>query len=504
MSSPRLGTPVVALFVSASALLAPATAGAKVTLHTSPGLTPRFGLSVPDYVSRCQPTQPLRFTVDASKGDTVAIGGGPKRTGRFTTDVYLRTNAAVPVRVTGNGRESTHHVRCLPQDFPQWTVHRHRRPEAQWYVLTPVGRYSDGYIAIFDARGVPVWWMHSSWYAPWDGKLLADGNLIWSRIFGTDFGLDPRGAWEEHALDGRAVRVLQTRRTPTDFHDLEQMPNGDFLLDSYVRRSKVDLTRFGGPRHANVYDAEIQELTPQGKRVWSWNSKNHIGLSENTWWKDIESAQDRRPPAERSYDAVHINSMEPDGDGIIVSARFLDAVFRIDLKTKRITWKLGGTRRPESLTVKKDPLGSRPFGGQHDARLYGDQTLTVYDNGAAPSQHEVRPPRAVRYRIDTANHTATLLESLSDPAVPRSGWGGGARKLAGGDWVVYWGGTNRMTERTPANKGVLEIKFRGDRFGYRAFPIPRGRISARQLRRAMDAVVSTNREDVPRSVGYGR
>ena len=69
---------------------------------------------------------------------------------------------------------------------------------------------------------------------------------------------------------------------------------------------------------------------------------------------------------------------------------------------------------------------------------------------------------------------------------------------------MYWGGTNRMTERTPANKGVLEIKFRGDRFGYRAFPIPRGRISARQLRRAMDAVVSTNREDVPRSVGDGR
>src|SRR5437867_8632783 len=74
VSSPRLGTPVVALFVSASALLAPAAAGAKVTLHTTPAITPRFGLSVPDYVSRCATNKPLRFTVDASKGDTVAIG----------------------------------------------------------------------------------------------------------------------------------------------------------------------------------------------------------------------------------------------------------------------------------------------------------------------------------------------------------------------------------------------------------------------------------------------
>ena len=79
----------------------------------------------------------------------------------------------MPVRVVANGTGSTHHVRCLPLDFPTWTVDRHRRPESQFYVLTPVGRHSDGYVAVFDARGVPVWWIHSSWYAPWDGKLMA-------------------------------------------------------------------------------------------------------------------------------------------------------------------------------------------------------------------------------------------------------------------------------------------------------------------------------------------
>jgi arylsulfotransferase ASST len=488
----------------ASVLLAPGLADANVRVQTVPGLMPRFNLRAPDYVSRCDPPHPLRFTVDASGGDAVSIGRGRKRTGHFAVEVPLAANHAVSIRATAGGRASTHHVRCLPQDFPSWTVHRHRRPESQWYVLTPVGQHSDGYVAIFDTRGVPVWWMHSSWYAPWDGKLLPDGNLAWSRSFGTEFGLDPRGGAEEHALDGRLLRVLQTHGTPTDFHDVEQMPNGNYLLDSYARRPNVNLTRFGGPSHALVYDAEIQELTPKGTRVWSWNSKNHVHLSENTWWKDIETEQNRLPPAQRHYDAVHINSMEPDGDGIIVSARFLDAVFRIDLKTKRITWKLGGTRRRASLAVKNDPLGTRPFGGQHDARLYRDGTLTVYDNGAAPSQRQIRPPRAVRYRIDTANRTATLLESVRDHDVPKSGWGGGARKLAGGDWVVYWGSTNRMTELTSASRGVLEVKFGGDRFGYRSFPIPHARISAQQLRRSMDAVVRAHREDVPRSFADAR
>src|SRR2546421_2551191 len=499
----RPRTLVVPLF-AATVLMVPTGARANVSVDATPGIKPRFQLGVPDYVSRCKPGQPLRFTVSASKGDAVGFGKGPERSGHFTADVPLETDAGVNVRVTANGNQSTHHVRCLPQDFPRWTTHRHVRPESQWYVLTPVGQHSYGYVAVFDARGVPVWWMHSSWYAPWDGKLLPDGNLIWSRFFGTDFGLDPRGGAEEHALDGRKMRVLHTQGTPTDFHDIEQLPNGNFLLDSYRPRRNVDLRAHGGPRHATVYDAEIQELTPQGKRVWSWNSKNHIRLSENTWWQDTASAQNGRPPAQRHYDAVHINSMEPDGDGIIVSARFLDAVFRIDRRTKRITWKLGGTHTPESLHLKNDPHASRPFSGQHDARLYLDHTLTVYDNGAAARHALVRPPRAVRYRIDTQGHTATLLESLSEAAVPRSGWGGGARKLAAGNWVVYWGGTNRMTELTPAGRPVVEIKFRGDRFGYRLFPIPHGRIRAQQLRRGMDAIVSANREDVPPSAADAR
>jgi hypothetical protein len=498
MAPPRLFRAVASLSAAVALLTtAPALAGAAVRVTTSPGLTPSFQLGTPDYVSRCRPGKPLHFAVSATKGDSVGIGDRQPRDGDFAVDVSLRTGASVTVRVAANGRRTNHHVRCLPRDFPTWTVRRHAKPESQWYVLTPVGRYSFGYVAVFDARGVPVWWMHSSWYAPWDGKLMPSGNLMWSRIFGTDFGLSESGGWEEHALDGRTVRVLRTIGNPTDFHDMEETPEGNYLLDSYRRRPNVNLRAFGGPRHANVYDAEIQELTPEGKRVWVWNSRNHIPLSESRWWKDVNTAQSRRPLDERRYDAVHINSMEPDGDGIIVSARFLDAVFRIDRSTKRITWKLGGKRRPESLKVIGDPLGKRPLGGNHDARLYADGTVTVYDNGASGGPARVRPPRAVRYRIDTDKHTATLLEDLREPAVRKSGWGGGARKLPGGNWVMNWGATNLTTERTATNEPVLEIEFGGDKWGYRAFPIPHGRLSAQQLRRGMDAILSANRGEIP-------
>jgi hypothetical protein len=484
----------LALALAAVGLLAPVSAGARVRVTADPGLKPKFESGVPDYVSRCVPGKPLRFSISASGDDRVSVAGQPKKGGDFTVDVTRQTGADVTVSVTSNGRGSTHHVRCLPQDFPSWKVHRHAKPQSQWYVVTPIGPHNGGYMTIFDARGVPLWWIHSSWYGPWDGKLLSNGNLMWSRQFNNYFGVNPREAWEEHALDGRTLRVLQTVDNPTDMHDLTLTPDGNYLLDAYRRRCCMDLRKYDGPKSAVVYDGEIQELTPAGKLVWSWNSRKHIRLSENLWWSDIVTAQHRQPADRRAYDLVHVNSMEPDGKGIVVSARFLDAVFRIDKATGDITWKLGGTKRRWSLKVKDDPLGT-PFGGQHDARLYDDHTLTVFDNGAGPHGH--RRPRAVRFRIDTGKHTAKLVENLGEGSIPTSGWGGSARKLPGGNWVVYWGGSNLMTEQTPAHKNVLELDFGGDKYSYRAFPIPHGRLTARQLRQGMDAILSANRGEIP-------
>jgi hypothetical protein len=350
-------------------------------------------------------------------------------------------------------------------------------------------------MSIFDAHGAPIWWMHASSYGPWDGKLLENGNLVWTRSLNTHFGVLPQEAWEERRLDGGLVRELSTVGSPTDIHDLQRLPNGNYLLDTYRLRSNVDMSAVGGPRKARVYDGEIQELTPSGRRVWSWNSKDHIELSEaKRWYPDIFKAAGRMSPAERSYDVVHLNSVEPDGDGYIVSARFLDAVFRIDKRSGAVTWKLGGTHTSESLAVKNDSHPLLPFDGQHDARLYRDRTLTVYDNGTRSG----RAPRALRYRIDTRKRTATMLEEIRSSDVPRSGWGGSARKLPSGNWVVYWGGTTRMTEQTPSGDQALAILFDGDRYSYRAFPIQRGQLSAQALRQGMNRILRDDRSEIAR------
>ena len=96
-----------------------------------------------------------------------------------------------------------------------------------------------------------------------------------------------------------------------------------------------------------------------------------------------------------------------------------------------------------------------------------------------------RRPRAVRYRIDTANRTATLLEQVTYSEVKRSRRGGGARKLAGGDWVISWGGGPWVTELSRTGEVVFTMRFPGLK-GYRVDPVLPGVVSAAALRSAMD------------------
>jgi hypothetical protein len=465
------------------ALLTAAPAQASVDVTSKPKLYPRFERGASDYVSRCDADRPLRLEVSVSGDDRVAVGHRPARGGDFSARVSRPVGAAVAIRVKRRTRSATYHVRCLPRDFPRWSTTRRGSPQAQWYVVTPIGGRTHGYVAIFDANGVPVWWWHSSSYGPWDAKLLPDGRLAWTRYLGDRFGIRHAEVYEERGFDGTLRRSIRVVGAPTDTHELQQLPNGNYLVDAYKPRDGVDLRPYGGPADARVYDALIQELTPSGKVVWSWNSKDHIGLAETgRWWEFLNRQGSPESFDRRSWDLVHVNSIEPAGDGLILSARHLDAVFRIDRATGAVDWKLGGTKRPESLRVIGDPHAHLPLAGQHDARLYRDGTLTVFDNRTGFDA----PPRAVRYRIDTAHRTARLLESIDVPDDMRSECCGSARKLRGGNWVSYWGAKpGPVTEQKPSGKTVLELDF-GRRWGYRGVPVERGVLSARALRRGME------------------
>jgi hypothetical protein len=364
-----------------------------------------------------------------------------------------------------------YYVRCLPDDFPKYTFVRSGPVSPKYFSVDQafLRAPSQRYAMIFDDHGVPIWWDRA---AAWDPRVLPSGNVLW-----WDFSAQQ---WKLHRLDGSLVRDLTPVGEGFDPHDLQFVGGGAFLTSANVRQSHVDTSAYGGSSDADVLNADPRELDSAGNVVWDWKSQDHESLAvTGRWWPWVIDN------GAFGYDILHWNSIEPDGNSVIASFRHLDAVYKISKATGDIVWKLGGTNTPESLTVKSDPR-VYPLGGQHDARLLPDGTLTVFNNRTNLGN---KVPRAERFRIDEGAGTATLLQSISDPDVPVSQCCGSARRLENGDWLIDWGKNKPIGGYEPNGQRTFLLTL-DSTFSYRAEPVPTGVLSAQDLRDAMDAMIA--------------
>jgi hypothetical protein len=477
----RVGRQLLLALVTTSVLAIPAAFGAAAGAQppagqvsfSEPTLFPSFAPSIRDYVVRCN-NGPVTVTAHAAGGWEVKIASHPYQSGDFSETVSLSAGQAfiVTVRKVGDPEVYRYHVRCLPGDFPTYNFTRYGPVSPKYFVVENVtAGFEHRYAIIFDNRGVPMWWYKAPTH---DAKVLPSGNVLWFA-----YGTSPV-RWEIRRLNGGLVRSFSTVGPPANDHDAQVLSNGDGLVGAYVQQRHVDTSAYGGSSDADVANAELQQVTPAGGLVWDWKSEDHISLAETgRHWPGLVN-----DPGPLGYDITHWNSIEPAGNSVIASFRQLDAVYKIRKSTGNIVWKLGGTRRPESLRVKNDP---RPytFGAQHDARLLPDGTLTVFDNRSGLDQHR---PRAVRFRINEQTRTATLLESITDPNVTSSQCCGSARRLGNGDWLISWGGGGKLIAGyKPNDERTFVLRFDSTRT-YRANPVPAGVLAPSDLRQGMNAI----------------
>jgi len=439
---------------------------------SAPSLFPKFSPVLHDYVVRCNDA-PVRVQGHTSGGWEAAIGNHPFRRGDFSQVVQLSSGRAftITVRKVGQADRYRYYVRCLPNNFPDYTFTRYRPVSPEYFSVdrdfnTPSRHYG----IIFNKRGVPIWWYDAPIQ---DTKVISNGNVLW---------FDRSSyRWEEHRLDGSLVRTLDAVGPPADPHDLQPLEGGGYLYGAYVQQHHVDTSAYGGSSDATVLNTELLQVSPNDQIVWDWKSQDHIGLEETGrfWRRSVNK------PTPWGYDILHWNSIELAGDSMIASFRHLDAVYKIRRSTGNIVWKLGGTSTPQSLEVEGDPRGNT-FGAQHDARLLADGTVTVFDNRTNLGQ---KRPRAVRFRIDETTGTATLVQSITDPAVPSSYCCGSARRLANGEWLIAWGRKNPVGGYRPNGERTFLLT-PDSGWSYRAEPVPAGVVTAEDLRDGMRAMAN--------------
>ncbi|MEJ2617176.1 MAG: aryl-sulfate sulfotransferase, partial [Ignavibacteriaceae bacterium] len=243
----------------------------------------------------------------------------------------------------------------------------------------------------------------------------------------------------------------------TNDHECQLLPDHNYYI---IARDfqQIDMSKLvsGGNPDATVLGSTVQELDKDHNVIFEWRSWDHFNITDAVH-ENLKS---------NFIDAVHMNSIAVDYDSnIVVSSRHLSEVTKIDRKTGKIIWRLGG--KNNQFTFINDPVG---FSYQHDARPVPGKPdyYTIFDNG---NYHNPPFSRAVEYKIDTAAMTATLVWEYRHSHDYYTFFLGSVQRLPNGNTFIDWANTSlpKAFEVTPSGEIVYSAKSDKNILCYRAF-----------------------------------
>lgn len=355
---------------------------------------------------------------------------------------------------------------------PDVAVHTSRAGTAAGYLfLSSLSRCRSlttdekGFPEIVDANGQPVW-------AP-------------SHHHGIDFqpqtyrGHPVLTWWEGGAwtiMDGSYQVIARVRPGnglgAANIHDMVITPQNTALILIYK-----DPQGPGDGFAANT----IQEVDiGTGRVLFQWNGLDHIGPSESYI------------PDTGHGEYLLINSLSLDGDGnIIASVLYTRTIYKIDRRTGRIIWRLGGKK--SDFTMRR----GASFGGQHDAVRQPDGTITMYDNGSTPAD----AARGLQLSLDLKSKAAWVVRSYPYPG---AGWPdaalGSMQVSPIGSVLISWARSGRFTEYSKSGEPLFDASYVGRemeayrvlRAPWRGMPVEPPAVAGRAAGQGMTVYASWN------------
>jgi hypothetical protein len=311
---------------------------------------------------------------------------------------------------------------------------------------------------ILDGQGRPVWFRP----AP-AGQFATDlraqhylGRPVLTWLQGTLFNNDFAYNGAAYIADAH-YHVIAKVGDIADPHEFELTPRDTALLID-AQSLPADLTSVGGTRNGTIRNGILKEIDiATGKILWRWSGIDHVAINE-TYHPKIKQG------ATRPYDYFHLNSVEEDPDGnLLISAAKTCAIYKVDRRSGRIIWRLGG----RESTFRLGP-GVR-FCGQHDAHWAGENVIRVFDNGTLAARHAAR---VAWIKIDPVARTATLVRQIIQPQHKSAAIQGGAQELPNGNTAVGWGSIGRISEFSPGGSPLFDASLPRGMVSYRMYQMP--------------------------------
>ncbi len=350
-------------------------------------------------------------------------------------------------------------MESLPSDFPILSVTNSSDPTPGYIFIAsninPATQQQYGnYLIVADNNGNPIFYRNTGAAPGWNFTLQPTGVLTYSYNYN---GLHYIMNTSFHVIDS----VTCGNGYLNDTHEIRILPNGNIFLlaDDW---ETMDMSKIvpGGDTNATVLLDVVQELDPNGNVIFEWRTIDHLKMTDAI-------NQDLTQP---QIDPFHCNAIEIDPDGnILVSIRYLCAIIKINVVTGDIIWQLGGNKN--QFNIVDDPIG---FYYQHSIRRLPNGDITLFDNG---NFHSPRFSRAVEYKLDDVNMTATLVWQYTENERIFGEAMGYVQRLPNGNTFIGWGYLDNqvgpaVTEVTPDGSVVFEMSMPYNVFSYRAYRLP--------------------------------
>ena len=339
----------------------------------------------------------------------------------------------------------------LPADLPNVHISISNKPTEGYTFIAPwyfQGSFFDpNYLMIVDNYGTPVYYKKNDVLAL-DFKVHKNGILTYY-----DQGSDSFIAMDSSY--NLINRFNCGNGYPTDFHDIQVIPNGNYLIMGQdFQTVRMDTIVPGGDSAAVVIGQIIQEKDENHNVIFQWRSWDHFLITD---------ASDHIDLTAHTIDYVHANSIELDYDeNIIISCRNMDEVTKIDRSTGEIIWRMGGKKN--QFQFSNHPRG---FSFQHDSRRLEDGKITIFDNGnfLTPQYTSI-----LEYSVNELDKIIKLDWNYSHNN-HYSGAMGNSQRLDNGRTFIGWGSSwnPAVTEVEYDGTKTFELKFDSLFYSYRAF-----------------------------------
>ncbi len=358
----------------------------------------------------------------------------------------------------------------LPSNFPKVTVDTSNNPApGNIFMAYDNGDYSsnnseNNFLFILNNNGNVLKYKNTNFPAT-NFRVQSNGELSYSDVISLSNSVFVECDWI--LMDTNLVPVDTFKcgnGYDADSHDFLLLPNGHALLFA-SDPEPYDMRPYGGDSNSTVIGAVIQELDASKNVIFQWRSWDYLPITDS--YKNL---------TQNTVDLIHANALETDQNGnIYFSMRYLSSIIKIDRQTGNIIWFLGGKQNQFTFVNEHQENAPTYFSYQHDINFLPNGDLTLFDNG---NQHSPKYSRAVEYKLNEQNKTATLIwEYRHKPDIYASAMGS-VQRLENGNTLIGWGQATynnkvpAFTEVHPDNSVALEMSIPLQQTSYRVYKFP--------------------------------